>query len=58
MQVLLLRNSKVKLMWVGGGWYERIAVTVRVLFRSCLSRPSQYYLKHWGYLNKHCVCNL
>ena len=45
-----LRNRKVKLMWVGG-WYERIAVTVRLrlrcfhlslnLFRSRLSRPCQ-----------------
>ena len=22
------RNSKVELMWVGGGWYKRTAVTV------------------------------
>ena len=25
-----VRNSKVELMWVLGGWYERIAVTVRL----------------------------
>ena len=25
-----VRNSKVELMWVVGGWYERMAVTVRL----------------------------
>ena len=51
-----VRNSKVKLMWwwVGCGWYERIAVTVRLrlsccqviyLFRSSLSRPCQFISK-------------
>ena len=49
-----LRNCKVKLRWVVGGWYERIVVTVRPRLRcfilsfnhfwSCLSRPCQYVI--------------